>query len=568
VASGRFGVTSWYLVNADEIQIKIAQGAKPGEGGELPGHKVDETIAKTRHSTPGVGLISPPPHHDIYSIEDLVAAHLRPEEREPSRRVSVKLVAETGVGTIAAGVAKGKADGVLISGHDGGTGASPLASIKYAGVAVGDRTCRDAADPGAERPARAHPRPDGRRPEDRPDVAIAALLGADEFGFSTAPLVAMGCILMRVCHLNTCPVGIATQNPLLRERFAGLPEHVVQYFFFVAEELRELMARLGFRTVDEMVGQTDRLHVDSALQHWKTKGLDFSELLHRPEVSFAIRHCEEQDHGLDAVLDQKLLALAAPALDRGEAVEGRLPIHNTDRTVGTILGSEVSRRHGEDGLPDDTIVLHFTGSAGQSFGAFAPRGMTLHVDGDTNDYCGKGLSGAKIVVRVPDAATFDPAENVITGNVALYGATAGEAYFQGLAGERFCVRNSGAQAVVEGVGDHGCEYMTGGRVVVLGRTGRNFGAGMSGGFAYVLDLDGSFPTRVNPDRVDLDPLTAEDEEFLQRIATALRVHAQRARGRGAAQVERFRAEVREGVPEGSEAGARCADRGEDRGWLK
>ena len=535
VASGRFGVTSWYLVNADEIQIKIAQGAKPGEGGELPGHKVDETIAKTRHSTPGVGLISPPPHHDIYSIEDLSQLIFDLKNANRDARISVKLVAETGVGTIAAGVAKGKADGVLISGHDGGTGASPLASIKHAGLPweLGLAETQQTLVLNGLR-GRIRVQTDGGLKTGR-DVAIAALLGADEFGFSTAPLVALGCILMRVCHLNTCPVGIATQNPLLRERFAGLPEHVVQYFFFVAEELRELMAKLGFRTVDDMVGQADRLHVDSALQHWKTKGLDFSELLHRPDVSFAIRHCEEQDHGLDAVLDQKLLTLAAPALERGEAVAARLPIHNTDRTVGTILGSEVSRRHGEEGLPDDTIVLRFTGSAGQSFGAFAPRGMTLHLDGDTNDYCGKGLSGAKIVVRVPVAATFDPAENVITGNVALYGATAGEAYFQGLAGERFCVRNSGAQAVVEGVGDHGCEYMTGGRVVVLGRTGRNFGAGMSGGFAYVLDLDGSFPTRVNPDRVDLDPLTAEDEEFLQRV---LRRHFEYTRSERADEVLR------------------------------
>ncbi len=535
VASGRFGVTSWYLVNADEIQIKIAQGAKPGEGGELPGHKVDETIAKTRHSTPGVGLISPPPHHDIYSIEDLSQLIFDLKNANRDANISVKLVAETGVGTIAAGVAKGKADGVLISGHDGGTGASPLASIKHAGLPweLGLAETQQTLVLNGLR-GRIRVQTDGGLKTGR-DVAIAALLGADDFGFSTAPLVALGCILMRVCHLNTCPVGIATQNPVLRERFAGLPEHVVQYFFFVAEELRELMAKMGFRTVDEMVGQVDRLYVDDAQQHWKAKGLDFSELLHKPAVPHAIRHCEKQDHGLDAVLDQKLLTLAAPALERGERVEARLRIHNTDRTVGTILGSEVSRRHGEDGLPDDTIVLRFSGSAGQSFGAFAPRGMTLHVDGDTNDYCGKGLSGARIVVRVPDAATFDPAENVITGNVALYGATAGEAYFQGLAGERFCVRNSGAQAVVEGVGDHGCEYMTGGRVVVLGRTGRNFGAGMSGGFAYVLDLDGSFPTRVNPDRVDLDPLAAEDEEFLQRV---LRRHFEYTRSERAEEVLR------------------------------
>jgi glutamate synthase domain-containing protein 2/glutamate synthase domain-containing protein 3 len=535
VASGRFGVTSWYLVNADEIQIKIAQGAKPGEGGELPGHKVDETIAKTRHSTPGVGLISPPPHHDIYSIEDLSQLIFDLKNANRNAKISVKLVAETGVGTIAAGVAKGKADGVLISGHDGGTGASPLASIKHAGLPweLGLAETQQTLVLNDLR-GRIRVQTDGGLKTGR-DVAIAALLGADEFGFSTAPLVALGCILMRVCHLNTCPVGIATQNPLLRERFAGLPEHVVQYFFFVAEELRELMAKLGFHTVDEMVGQVDRLYVDPALQHWKAKGLDFSELLHKPDVPFAIRHCEQQDHGLEAVLDQKLLAVAAPALERGEPVEAQLPIHNTDRTVGTILGSEVSRIHGEAGLPDDTIVLRFVGSAGQSFAAFAPRGMTLHVEGDTNDYCGKGLSGAKVIVRVPEATTFEPDENVITGNVALYGATAGEAYFQGQAGERFCVRNSGAQAVVEGVGDHCCEYMTGGRVVVLGRTGRNFGAGMSGGFAYVLDLDGSFPTRVNHDRVDLEPMDLEDEQFLQRV---LRRHFEYTRSERAEEVLR------------------------------
>jgi glutamate synthase (NADPH/NADH) large chain len=517
VASGRFGVTSWYLVNADEIQIKIAQGAKPGEGGELPGHKVDDTIARTRHSTPGVGLISPPPHHDIYSIEDLAQLIYDLKNSNRQARISVKLVAETGVGTIAAGVAKGKADGVLISGHDGGTGASPLASIKYAGLPweIGLSETQQTLVLNDLR-GRIRVQTDGGLKTGR-DVAIAALLGADEYGFSTAPLVALGCILMRVCHLNTCPVGIATQNPVLRERFAGLPEHVVRYFFFVAEELREYMAKLGFRTIDEMIGRADRLYVDEALQHWKARGLDFSELLHRPDVPFAIRHCEPQDHGLDEVLDVKLLELAKPALERGERVEIQMPIRNIDRTVGTILGSELSKRHGEQGLPDDTIVLRFTGSAGQSLGAFVPSGITIHVEGDTNDYCGKGLSGGRIVVRVPATASFDPSENVITGNVALYGATAGEAYFQGVAGERFCVRNSGAQTVVEGVGDHACEYMTGGRVVVLGHTGRNFAAGMCGGFAYVLDLDGTFPTRVNTERVDLEPLAPEDEEIIQRM---------------------------------------------------
>jgi glutamate synthase domain-containing protein 2/glutamate synthase domain-containing protein 1/glutamate synthase domain-containing protein 3 len=517
VASGRFGVTSWYLVNADELQIKIAQGAKPGEGGELPGHKVDETIARTRHSTPGVGLISPPPHHDIYSIEDLAQLIYDLKNANRYAKVSVKLVAETGVGTIAAGVAKGKADGVLISGHDGGTGASPLASIKYAGVPweIGLAETQQTLVLNDLR-GRIRVQTDGGLKTGR-DVAIAALLGADEFGFSTAPLVALGCILMRVCHLNTCPVGIATQNPELRKRFAGQPDHVVQYLFFVAEEVREIMAKLGFRRLDDMIGRSDLLDWDRATSHWKAKGLDFTQLLHRPDVPHAIRHCEAQQHGLDQVLDMKLLEMARPTLDGGERVELHLPIRNTDRTVGTILGSELSRKHGEAGLPEDSITIHFTGSAGQSFGAFVPRGMTLWVHGDTNDYCGKGLSGGKIVVRVPDGAGYDPAQNIITGNVVLYGATSGEAYFQGVAGERFCVRNSGAQAVVEGVGDHGCEYMTGGRVVILGPTGRNFGAGMSGGFAYVLDLDGSFPNRVNAERIDLERLTAEDEEILQRM---------------------------------------------------
>jgi glutamate synthase domain-containing protein 2/glutamate synthase domain-containing protein 1/glutamate synthase domain-containing protein 3 len=535
VASGRFGVTSWYLVNADEIQIKMAQGAKPGEGGELPGHKVDETIARTRHSTPGVGLISPPPHHDIYSIEDLAQLIYDLKNANRQARISVKLVAETGVGTIAAGVAKGKADGVLISGHDGGTGASPLASIKHAGLPweIGLAETQQTLVLNDLR-GRIRVQTDGGLKTGR-DVVIAALLGADEFGFSTAPLVALGCILMRVCHLNTCPVGIATQNPELRRRFAGQPEHVVQYFFFVAEEVRQHMAKLGFRTVDEMIGRVDRLFVEDAVRHWKARGLDFSQILHKPDVPHAIRHQHAQDHRLERVLDMRLLELARPALERGERVEIELPIHNTDRTVGTILGSEVSRRHGEAGLPDDTITLRFRGSAGQSFGAFVPRGITLTVRGDTNDYCGKGLSGGRIVVRVPEGATFDPSENIITGNVVLYGATAGEAYFQGVAGERFAVRNSGASAVVEGCGDHGCEYMTGGHVVVLGSTGRNFAAGMCGGFAYVLDLDGNFPQRVNLERVDLEPLTADDETTVQRL---LRRHFEYTRSERAEEVLR------------------------------
>jgi glutamate synthase domain-containing protein 2/glutamate synthase domain-containing protein 1/glutamate synthase domain-containing protein 3 len=537
VASGRFGVTSWYLVNADELQIKIAQGAKPGEGGELPGHKVDETIARVRHSTPGVGLISPPPHHDIYSIEDLAQLIYDLKNSNRFARVSVKLVAETGVGTIAAGVAKGKADGVLISGHDGGTGASPLASIKYAGVPweIGLAETQQTLVLNDLR-GRIRVQTDGGLKTGR-DVAIAALLGADEFGFATAPLVAMGCILMRVCHLNTCPVGIATQDPVLRQRFAGTPDSVVRYLLFVAEELREYMAQLGFRRLDDMIGHVECLEADRAVQHWKARGLDFSALLHRPDVPHAIRHCEKQrlEEELRSVLDMKLIDLAAPAIERGERVDVALAIHNTDRTVGTILGSEISRRWGEQGLPDDTVTLRFRGSAGQSLAAFCTRGMTFVVEGETNDYCGKGLCGAKLVVKVPGGATFDPGENVITGNVVLYGATSGEAYFQGVAGERFCVRNSGALAVVEGVGDHGCEYMTGGRVVILGRTGRNFGAGMSGGIAYVLDEDGTFPSRVNLETVDLDPLGPDDLDTIERM---VRSHFRYTRSRRADDVLR------------------------------
>jgi glutamate synthase domain-containing protein 2/glutamate synthase domain-containing protein 1/glutamate synthase domain-containing protein 3 len=532
VASGRFGVTSWYLVNADEMQIKMAQGAKPGEGGELPGHKVNDTIARVRHSTPGVGLISPPPHHDIYSIEDLAQLIYDLKCANRRARVSVKLVSETGVGTIAAGVAKGKADGVLISGHDGGTGASPLASIKYAGVPweIGLAETQQTLVLNDLR-GRIRVQTDGGLKTGR-DVVIGALLGADEFGFSTAPLVALGCILMRVCHLNTCPVGIATQDPELRRRFAGTPESVIQYLLFIAEEVREYMARLGFRRFDEMVGRVDRLEADAAVSHWKARGLDFSQLLHRPEVPHAIHNDRGQTlaQELEGVLDMKLLELAAPALERGEQVEIELPIRNTDRTLGTILGSEVSRRYGEEGLPEDTIVMRLRGSAGQSLGAFCTRGLTFLVEGDTNDYCGKGLCGGKIVVRVPERATFEPSENIITGNVVLYGATGGEAYFQGVAGERFCVRNSGAWTVVEGVGDHGCEYMTGGRAVILGRTGRNFAAGMSGGIAYVLDEDGEFRNRVNLETVDLDPLTDEDLETIQRL---VRRHFQYTRSRKA-----------------------------------
>ena len=519
VASGRFGVTSWYLVNSDEMQIKVAQGAKPGEGGELPGHKVNDTIAKVRHSTPGVGLISPPPHHDIYSIEDLSQLIYDLKNANRYARVSVKLVSVTGVGTIAAGVAKGKADGVLISGMDGGTGASPQASIKYAGMPweIGLAETQQTLVLNDLR-GRIRVQTDGGLKTGR-DVVIAALLGADEYGFSTAPLVAMGCILMRVCHLNTCPVGIATQDPVLRERFAGTPDSVVQYLLWIAEEAREYMAQLGFRSIDEMIGQVDVLDVARAENHWKQRGLDFSELFHKPDVPHAIYQKESQSlaQELEQVLDQKLLRLAAPALERGEKVEIDMPIQNTDRTVGTILGSEVSLKYGVEGLPEDTIRMHFKGSAGQSLGAFCTRGLTFDIEGDANDYVGKGLCGGKIVVRVPEGSTFDPAENVIAGNVVLYGATSGEAYFQGLAGERFCVRNSGADAVVEGVGEHGCEYMTGGNVVILGSTGRNFGAGMSGGIAYVLDEDGDFHTRVNPETIDLDPMDDDDLERVQRM---------------------------------------------------
>jgi glutamate synthase domain-containing protein 2/glutamate synthase domain-containing protein 1/glutamate synthase domain-containing protein 3 len=535
VASGRFGVTSWYLVNADELQIKIAQGAKPGEGGQLPGHKVDETIAKTRYSTPGVGLISPPPHHDIYSIEDL--AQLIHDLKNANRRadVSVKLVAESGVGTVAAGVAKGKADAVLISGHDGGTGASPLTSIKYAGSPweIGLAETQQTLVKNDLR-GRIRVQTDGGLKTGR-DVVIAALLGADEFGFSTAPLVALGCILMRVCHLNTCPVGIATQDPVLRKKFAGQPEHVVRFFHFVAEEVRELMAQLGFRKFEDMIGRADRLETRDASSHWKAKGIDLSDLLHKPDVPYAVRWTTRQDHGLEQALDNRLIELARPALENGEKVEIRLPIRNVQRTVGTILGSELSRRYGLDGLPEDTIKIQFTGSAGQSFGAFLPHGITLSVEGDVNDYCGKGLSGGKIIVKTPSRAGFAPEENIIAGNVVLYGATGGEAYFNGVAGERFCVRNSGANAVVEGVGDHGCEYMTGGRVVILGPTGRNFGAGMSGGIAYVLDEAGEFPARCNLEMVELEPITPEDQDTILRL---VRRHFQYTRSRLADEVLR------------------------------
>jgi glutamate synthase (ferredoxin) len=509
VASGRFGVTSEYLVSAQEIQIKMAQGAKPGEGGQLPGTKVYPWVAKTRHTTAGVGLISPPPHHDIYSIEDLAELIHDLKNANRQARISVKLVAEVGVGTIAAGVSKAHADVVLISGYDGGTGAAPRTSIMHAGLPweLGLAEAHQTLVLNNLR-SRITVETDGQLKTGR-DVAIAALLGAEEFGFATAPLVTVGCILMRVCHLNTCPVGVATQDPKLRERFAGKPEHVVNFMRFIAQDLREIMATLGFRTIDEMVGRVDRLEPRKALEHWKARGFDFSNILYQPDVGDEVGryHQIAQDHGIDRSLDvMRILDICKPAIERGERVTAELPIRNVNRVVGTITGSEVTRRHGAQGLPDDTIHLKFKGSAGQSFGAFVPRGMTLHLEGDANDYVGKGLSGGKLVIHPPAAASFKAEANIIIGNVALYGATGGEAYIRGMAGERFAVRNSGVDAVVESVGDHGCEYMTGGRVAVLGRAGRNFGAGMSGGVAYVLDEQGDFATRVNMQMVGLETL--------------------------------------------------------------
>jgi glutamate synthase (ferredoxin) len=515
VASGRFGVTSQYLVNAQELQIKMAQGAKPGEGGQLPGSKVYPWIAKTRHATPGVGLISPPPHHDIYSIEDLAQLIHDLKNANHKARVSVKLVAEVGVGTIAAGVAKAHADVVLISGHDGGTGASPLTSIKHAGIPweLGLAETHQVLVMNNLR-SRIAVECDGQLKTGR-DVVIAALLGAEEFGFATAPLVVLGCVMMRVCHLNTCPVGVATQDPKLRAKFTGDPAHVVSFMRFIAQEVREYMAVLGYRTIEEMVGRSERLEMRRAVDHWKARNLDFSRILFKPTVPKHYgRTCQiPQDHGLGDSLDATtLLELCRPALQDRRPVNATLPIRNVNRVVGTMLGSEVTRRHGPQGLPDDTIRLRFIGSAGQSFGAFLPRGVSLTLEGDGNDYVGKGLSGGKIVVLPPEASTFVAEENVIIGNVALYGATGGELYARGVAGERFAVRNSGAEAVVEGVGDHGCEYMTGGRVVVLGRTGRNFAAGMSGGLAYVLDADGQFTSRCNGEMVGLSPLSEHREE--------------------------------------------------------
>jgi glutamate synthase (ferredoxin) len=520
VASGRFGVTSEYLVNADELQIKMAQGAKPGEGGQLPGAKVYPWIAEVRHATPGVGLISPPPHHDIYSIEDLAQLIHDLKNSNPRARISVKLVAEVGVGTVAAGVAKAKSDVVLISGHDGGTGASPLTSLKHAGAPweLGLAETQQTLVLNKLRD-RIIVQVDGQMKTGR-DVVIGALLGAEEFGFATAPLVVMGCVMMRVCHLDTCPVGIATQNPVLREKFAGRAEHVVNFFRFIAEEVRGYMAQLGFRSLDEMIGRSDILDTRRAVNHWKAQGLDLSAILYRPEVdaSVATRRVSEQDHGIARALDNELIAACAPALERGERVTLDLPIRNVNRTVGTMLGSELTRRHGISGLPDDTISITFHGSAGQSFGAFVPAGMTLRLEGDSNDYIGKGLSGGKLIVHPPANAPFLPEENIVVGNVALYGATGGAAFFRGVAGERFMVRNSGAVGVVEGTGDHGCEYMTGGRAVIIGPTGRNFGAGMSGGIAYVFDEDGTFASRCNMEMIGLEPLSEhEDVDLVQGL---------------------------------------------------
>jgi glutamate synthase (ferredoxin) len=514
VASGRFGVTSNYLTSASEIQIKIAQGAKPGEGGQLPGPKVNREIAKTRNSTPYVGLISPPPHHDIYSIEDLSQLIYDVKSANRAARINVKLVSEIGVGTVAAGVAKAKADVILVAGFDGGTGATPLTSQKHCGlpwelgIAEAQQTLvmNDLRN-------RIVLECDGQLKTGR-DVAIACLLGAEEFGFATAPLVASGCIMMRVCHLNTCPVGIATQNPELRKKFKGKPEHVVNYMYFVAQELREIMAKLGFRTINEMVGQSQKLNRNKAIEHYKTSGIDLTPILHKVEVADDVKlyntYC--QDHNLNVHLDFKIIKQAHQALFRRQKTHLNMNITNIDRAIGAILSNEISKIYGAEGLPEDTITIDFKGSAGQSFGAFTTKGVTMTVHGNTNDYLGKGLSGGKLIIKVPKECTIVPEDNIITGNVTLYGATSGEIYVNGKAGERFCVRNSGAKAVVEGIGDHGCEYMTGGIAVILGKVGRNFGAGMSGGVAYVLDIDDTFIQNCNSDDLNIDPITLEEDE--------------------------------------------------------
>ena len=527
VASGRFGVTSTYLASATDLQIKMAQGSKPGEGGQLPGHKVDEYIGWVRHSTPGVELISPPPHHDIYSIEDLAQLIHDLKNSNPDARVHVKLVAEAGVGTIAAGVSKGHGDVVLISGDSGGTGASPESSIKYAGLPweLGLAETQQVLVMNDLR-GRIVVQTDGQLKTGR-DVAIACILGAEEFGFATAPLVVMGCIMLRKCHLNTCSVGIATQDPILRQKFAGQPEHVINYFFFVAEQLRAIMAEMGFRTVNDMVGRVDRLDARKAIDHWKARGLDLSTLLHSPKVpnSVATHFVPEQtqEHGIDSALDHVLIQESRPAMENREPVRFSMCIRNRNRTLGTMLSNRIARQYGEDGLPEDTIQIDLQGSAGQSFAAFLSPGVSMYVQGDANDYFCKGLSGGKVVITPPPRSSFAPEDNTIIGNVALYGATSGKAFIHGIAGERFCVRNSGAEAVVEGVGDHGCEYMTGGRVVVLGPTGRNFAAGMSGGEAYVFDEQGTFPSLCNTEMVALEPV--EDQQDLEALRRMLSEHA-------------------------------------------
>ncbi len=526
VASGRFGVTSWYLTNADQLQIKIAQGAKPGEGGELPGHKVSEEIAATRHTTPGVGLISPPPHHDIYSIEDLAQLIHDLKNANPSARISVKLVAEFGVGTIAAGVAKGHADHILISGHDGGTGASPVTSIKHAGTPweLGIAETHQTLVMNDLR-SRVRLETDGKLCTGR-DVVIATMLGAEEYGFATAPLISLGCIMMRKCHLNTCPVGVATQDPELRKKFTGKPEHVVNYFFMVAEDARQIMAELGFRTIDEMIGRVDMLEVDKAIEHWKASDLDLTPLLtpvKKPHLGVEVYCTIKQDHGLDKALDNELISLARPALERAENVNIKLPVQNINRVVGTMLSHEVSKAYGVEGLPEDTIHIKLDGSAGQSLAAWLVSGVTIELEGDANDYTGKGLSGGRLIVYPPKNSTFTPEENIIIGNVALYGAIEGQAFFRGMAAERFAVRNSGVHTVIEGIGDHGCEYMTGGRAIILGPTGRNFAAGMSGGIAYVWDVDGKFATRCNLGMVELERIETDEEK--SEVRHLIELHA-------------------------------------------
>ncbi|MEO8559302.1 MAG: glutamate synthase-related protein, partial [Rhodospirillales bacterium] len=533
VASGRFGVTAEYLVNSDDIQIKMAQGAKPGEGGQLPGHKVDANIAKVRHSTPGVGLISPPPHHDIYSIEDLAQLIHDLKNVNPQARISVKLVSEIGVGTVAAGVSKARADHVTISGFEGGTGASPLTSLTHAGSPweIGLAETHQTLVLNHLR-GRIAVQVDGGLRTGR-DVIVGALLGADEFGFATAPLIAAGCIMMRKCHLNTCPVGIATQDPELRKRFAGAPEHVINYFFFVAEEVREIMAQLGFRKFDDMIGRSDKLDMRRAIDHFKAKGLDFTRLLHRPEAGpdVAIYNREKQDHGLDKALDLVLISEAKAALEHGKPVSLKLEVRNVNRTVGAMLSGEVAKRYGHKGLPEDTISIKAHGTGGQTFGGWLAHGVSIELEGSANDYVGKGLSGGRIAIYPSRHAKIVAADNIIVGNTVMYGAIAGECYFSGVAGERFAVRNSGATAVVEGVGDHGCEYMTGGIVVVLGKTGRNFAAGMSGGIAYVLDEDGDFERCCNTTMAELIPIDGVEEgtEAPLDISDLLRHDAHRLR---------------------------------------